>query len=67
MTRVAMRDPKAVYHKMTLAELQQLTPHIDWARYLRHVGANGVTTINVRQPGFIQALDTLVATAPLDQ
>jgi putative endopeptidase len=67
MTRVAMRDPNAVYHRMSLAELQQLTPHIDWTRYLRGVGAKGVTSVNVRQPGFIQALDSLVATAPLDQ
>jgi putative endopeptidase len=67
MPRVAMRDPNAVYHKMTLAELQSLTPHIDWSRYLREVGAKGVTTVNVRQPAFVQTLDTLVATAPIDQ
>ncbi len=67
MTRVAMRDPNAVYHKMSLADLQKLTPHIDWSRYLREVGATGVTSVNVRQPEFIQALDSLVATAPLDQ
>jgi putative endopeptidase len=67
MTRVAMRDPNAVYHKMSLAELQKLTPHIDWSRYLAEVGAKGVSSVNVRQPEFMQALDSLVATAPLDQ
>ena len=67
MPRVAMRDPNAVYHKMSLAQLQQLTPHIDWSSYLRDVGAKGVTTVNVRQPAFMQTLDTLVATAPIDQ
>jgi len=67
MTRVAMRDPNAVYHKMSLAELQKLTPHIDWTRYLHDVGAKGVTSVNVRQPEFMQALDSLVANAPLDQ
>jgi putative endopeptidase len=67
MTRVAMRDPNAVYHKMSLAELQKLTPHIDWSRYLAEVGARGVSSVNVRQPEFMHALDSLVATAPLDQ
>ena len=35
MTPVQMRDPAATYHKMAAAELQRLTPHLDWAAYLR--------------------------------
>jgi putative endopeptidase len=66
MGRVAMRDPNAVYHKMSLAEFQALAPHIDWTRFLRQVGAGNVTTVNVRQPDFFRSLDTLVATAPID-
>ncbi len=66
MTRVAMRDPNAVYHKLSLAEFQAMTPHIDWTRYLEQVGAHDVATINVRQPGFFKSVDSLVAAAPLD-
>jgi putative endopeptidase len=65
MTRVAMRDPNAVYHKMTVAELQAMTPHLDWSRFLSQVGARNVSVINVQQPGFFQTLDTLVATVPV--
>jgi putative endopeptidase len=66
MPRVAMRDPNATYHKMSLAELQAITPHIDWTRYLDRVGAPHVAVVNVRQPDFFRALDTLVSTVPLD-
>jgi putative endopeptidase len=66
MGRVALRDPNAVYHKMTLAEFQALTPHLDWSHFLHQIGAGNVTTVNVRQPDFFRSLDTLVATAPID-
>jgi putative endopeptidase len=66
MPRVAMRDPNAVYHKMSLAEFQALAPHVDMTRYLDQVGAKQVTVVNVRQPDFFRTLDTLVATVPLE-
>jgi putative endopeptidase len=66
MPRVAMRDPNATYHKMTLAEFQAMTPHIDMKRYLDQVGASHVSVVNVRQPDFFRTVDTLVTTVPLD-
>ena len=67
LSRVAMRDPNAVYHKMSLAEFQRMTPHIDWRDYLTAVGGGRATTINVRTPGFFTSLDSLIATVPLDE
>ena len=66
MSRVAMRDPNAVYHKMSIAEFQRMTPHIDWRAYLAAVGGSRATTVNVRTPSFFAALDSLIAAAPLD-
>jgi putative endopeptidase len=66
MPRVAMRDPNATYHKMSLAEFQAITPHIDMKRYLDQVGAGTVTVVNVRQPDFFRTVDTLVTTVPLE-
>jgi putative endopeptidase len=66
MPRVAMRDPNAVYHKMSLADFQRMTPHIDWRAYLREVGVNHATTVNVRTPAYFTALDSLIASVPLD-
>lgn len=64
--RVTMRDPNATYHKMTLAEFQRITPHIDMRRYLEQMGVKRVAVVNVRQPDFFKALDTLVTTVPLE-
>jgi putative endopeptidase len=66
LPRVAMRDPNAVYHKMSLAEFQRLTPHIEWREYLSAVGGARATTVNVRTPAFFTALDSLITTIPLD-
>ncbi len=66
MSRVAMRDPNATYHKMPLADLQKLTPDFDVAKYLRDAGAPTVSDINVAQPEFFSALDTLLVKEPVD-
>ena len=66
MPRVAMRDPNAMYHKMSLAEFQKSTPHIDWRAYLATLNVRRATTVNVRTPRFFVALDSLVQAVPLD-
>ena len=66
LPRVAMRDPNAVYHKMSIAEFQRTTPHIDWRSYLAAVGGAHASTVNVRTPSFFTALDSLLTTVPLD-
>ncbi len=62
-----MRDPNATYHKMTLAEFGQMTPHVDWNRYLQQQGAKNVTTVNVRAPAFFKSLDSLIVATPVDR
>src|SRR4051812_9695809 len=47
---VARRNPANQYHKMSVAELQQLTPRFNWARYLRGVAAPSFSAINVTEP-----------------
>jgi putative endopeptidase len=66
MTLVEQRDPNATYHRMPLAEFQRSTPGMDWARFLRDVGAPAVATVNVRQPAFFRAADSLLAAVPVD-
>ncbi len=65
MTRVQQRDPKAVYHKMPLAELARLCPGFDWSAYLLTAGVPAVQEVNVRQPDFFAALDSALAAVPL--
>ena len=66
MPRVAMRDPNATYHKMSLADMQKLAPDLDLQGILRTMGAPAVSEINVAQPDFFRAIDTLLTTVPVD-
>jgi putative endopeptidase len=66
MSRVEMRDPNATYHKMPVADLQRLTPDLDIPAILRALGAPTVREINVAQPAFFKAVDSLLITEPVD-
>src|SRR5213082_1335087 len=52
LTRVERRDPNANYHKLALAAADSLTPHFQWAAFLKDAGAPATQTINVAQPRF---------------
>ncbi len=61
MPRAEQRDPKNVYHKMSLADLTKLAPNVDWSAYF---AASGVSpnAINVAQPKYFTALSSQLAT-----
>ncbi|HEX6748160.1 MAG TPA: M13 family metallopeptidase [Longimicrobium sp.] len=65
MTRVQQRDPNAIYHKLSMAQLRALAPGFDWTAYLREVGAPTVDSVLVRQPDFVSAAGRLLTTAPV--
>ncbi len=65
LTRVERRDPNANYHKMTLPAADSLTPHLAWAAFLRDAGAPATPAINVAQPRFFHAVDSLMTAVPL--
>ena len=53
--RVDMRDPKNVYHIMTVDQLKTLAPNFDWSTYFGKVGIRPFTTLNVSTPNFFKA------------
>ncbi|PZR58386.1 MAG: hypothetical protein DLM50_03870 [Candidatus Meridianibacter frigidus] len=67
LSRVQRRDPDLTHHKMSLAGLQALAPNIDWAAYFKTAGVSDTSQINVSQPEYIKALDTLLANTPLGE
>lgn len=68
MTRVAMRDPNATYHKTSLADLERAAPAIEWPSYFHTVGLTvPLQFVNVAQPEFIQKASALVQSAPMEQ
>lgn len=60
LARVEMRDPKKLNHRMTVSELQQLTPHFDWRAYLKGRGLSSATTLNVTEPAYLRAFDRVI-------
>jgi putative endopeptidase len=66
LDRVSRRDPSKIYHKMTLAELQALTPGFDWTAYFRETGAPPMSALNVEEPEFLRTFGQLLARTSLD-
>jgi putative endopeptidase len=65
MSRVEMRDPTKVYHIMTIAEVQTLTPAYNWKEYLAGIGMSEVPTMNISSPGFFTAVNAELTSEPL--
>jgi putative endopeptidase len=62
---VSRRNPQNTHHKLTLKELQALTPGFSWEPYLKGIAAPPTATLNVAVPDFFRALDGLIARTDL--
>jgi endothelin-converting enzyme/putative endopeptidase len=65
LTRVQRRDPYNLFHKMTPAELQAITPSFDWSGYLKTAGLHDVKVINVTEPGFFKEMQSEIKSVSL--
>jgi endothelin-converting enzyme/putative endopeptidase len=59
------RDPTTDYHLMSADALIALAPHFPWQRFLDAGGFPAFSSVDVIEPDFFRALDSLVTTAPL--
>ena len=66
LDNVSRRDPSKIYHKMSNAELQALTPQFVWSRYFTGIGSPPIYALNVAEPDFMKAVGQIVASTPLD-
>ncbi len=66
MPRVEMRDPKAIYHIYTVADLQKLAPGFDFGVYFKDVKVRPFDTLNVATPDYFKGLNDLIASEPVD-
>jgi endothelin-converting enzyme/putative endopeptidase len=67
LDRVARRDPEKLYHKKTIKELNDLGSGIAWEKFFQAVGAPRFQSLNVEVPEFIQAMNTVISSHPLDE
>src|SRR5438309_2471562 len=65
LTRVERRDPIANYHKLSLGAADSLTPNFAWSPFLRDAGAPATDAINIAQPRFFRAVDSLITAVPV--
>ena len=65
MDNVKRRDPKNINNKMSLAQLRELTPAIDWDGYLKAVNAPPSDHYIVSSPDFFRAENKLIEERPL--
>jgi len=67
MSRAQMRDPHAVWHKMTLPQLRELAPGWAWEAYFRERNTPEITEINVSQPDFVKEANRLLGAMPVGE
>jgi len=61
LTRVEMRDPKKLNHRMSVHDLQRLTPHFDWDAYLGERALSSLSIVNVTEPAFLRSFDKVIS------
>jgi putative endopeptidase len=64
-TPAETRDPQKNYNKMSLADLQKTQPNVNWALFFSELGVKA-DSVNISQPGYYAALNTLLASKPID-
>ncbi|MBV6432636.1 MAG: Neutral endopeptidase [Bryobacteraceae bacterium] len=64
LDRVALRNPDNTYHKMTVAQLEALSPEFDFGRYFAR--APKFASLNVAAPDFIKGMNGVIAASSLD-
>jgi putative endopeptidase len=64
LDNVARRDPTALDHTMSAAEVQALTPSFDWKAYFASAGIHPAS-LNVTEPAFLTELERQLKATPV--
>ncbi len=65
-SRLDLRDPNTNYNKMTIAELQKITPELNWNLYFTTIGLPPADGINVGQVKFFTETSKLLKSISID-
>jgi len=66
MTRMERRDPHKTYNKMSIAQLGEIAPAINWEKYFESIGLADPGDVNVRQPEFYKEISAMMEEVPVD-
>ena len=64
-TRVELRDPEKLYHRMPMLKVSDLAPHFDWPAYFLRIGLVQKVDVNVATPDFFKAMDEQLTSTPI--
>ena len=67
MDIVARRDPKNLNNKMSLQQMQAMTPSFDWKRYFAAAHAPASPQYLITAPSFFRGMETLVQSHSIEQ
>ncbi len=66
MDITSQRDPKNIYHPMTVTALAALAPDIAWPEFFEKTDAPAITDLNVANPDFFKGLHEILRATDLD-
>jgi putative endopeptidase len=67
LDRVERRDRRKTYNPMSVADLQKLTPSVNWDSYIKGVGIAKLDSVIVSQPKYMTALETIFKQNKIDE
>ena len=66
MSRLKRRNPNNLDHKMTMKELTDLTPNLNWKRYFSQIGLEKNDELNIVSPKFISEINNMISEVSID-
>ena len=66
MSRLKRRNPNNLDHKMTMKELTDLTPNLNWKRYFSQIGLEKIDELNIASPKFISEINNMISEVSID-
>jgi len=67
LTRVEQRDPYKLFHKMSPAQFQAITPAFRWSDYFAGIKVPDASVINVAEPAFYKEVEVQLRTRTLPE
>ncbi|RZL20355.1 MAG: M13 family peptidase [Pedobacter sp.] len=64
-TPAETRDPQKNYNKTSVGDLQKQQPNINWQAFFSKLNVKA-DSVNIAQPGYFQALNSLLASQPIE-
>ncbi|MBV9573762.1 MAG: M13 family metallopeptidase, partial [Acidobacteriales bacterium] len=67
LDNVSRRNPAKVYHRMSLSQLDELTPSFNWNNFADDIGLGKLSSLNVAEPDFARQMQAVIASTGLEQ